>query len=101
MYEHGKSDNRIVPRKLPNKAFKEVVEAMEERRLAEGNRLGQNTLRTQGRASVQSVLRRIRQAARCAWALLLEAGSQCVNSTRRDLCGACGATRIPTVAFYS
>jgi len=62
MYGHGKSDSRIVPRKLPNKTSKEAAEATEGRRLAKGNRSEQNTLRTQGRANVQSALRRIRQA---------------------------------------
>lgn len=62
MYEHGKSDNPIVPEKLPNKA-EMAAEAVEERGLAKGNRSEQNTLRTQGRAGVQSALGRIRQAA--------------------------------------
>jgi RNA-directed DNA polymerase len=62
MNEHGKSDNPIVPEKLPNKTSSEVAEAMEERGLAKGNRSEQNTLRTQGRAGVQSALGRIRQA---------------------------------------
>lgn len=63
MNEHGKSDNPIVPKKLSNKA-EMAAEAMEGRGLAKGNRSEQNTLRTQGRAGVQSALRRIRQAAR-------------------------------------
>lgn len=63
MNERGKSDNCILPAKSLNKASSEVAEAMEERRLAKGNRSEQNTLRTQGRAGVQSALRRIRQAA--------------------------------------
>ena len=70
MNEHGKSDNPIVPGKLPNKTSKEAAEAMEESGLAKGNRSEQNTLRTRGRAGVQSALGRIRQAAqngRC-WA---------------------------------
>jgi group II intron reverse transcriptase/maturase len=63
MNEHGKSDNSIVPRKLPNEADK-AAEAMEERGLAKGNLLGQNAHRTQSRASVHSALERVRQAAR-------------------------------------
>lgn len=61
MNEHGKSDNPIVPEKLSNKADM-AAEAMEGRGLAKGNRSEQNRLRTQGRASVQSALGRIRQA---------------------------------------
>jgi RNA-directed DNA polymerase len=61
MNEHGKSDNPIVPKKLSNKA-EMAAEAMEGRGLAKGNRSEQNTLRTQGRVSVQSALGRIRQA---------------------------------------
>jgi len=92
MNEYGKSDNPIVPKKLPNKASLEAAEVMEERGLAKGNRSEQNTLRTQGRAGVQSALGRIRQAL----ASSPEAGARCVSSERRDLRGGCGATRIPT-----
>ena len=62
MNEHGKSDNPIVPGKLPNKA-EMATEAMEGRGLAKGNRSEQNALRTQGRAGVHRALGRIRQAA--------------------------------------
>jgi RNA-directed DNA polymerase len=62
MNKHGKSDNPIVPEKLPNKA-EMAAEAMEGRGLAKGNRSERNALRTQGRAGVQSALGRIRQAA--------------------------------------
>jgi RNA-directed DNA polymerase len=61
MNERGKSDNPILPEKLPNKA-ETAAEAMEERGLAKGNRSERNALRTQGRAGVQSALGRIRQA---------------------------------------
>jgi RNA-directed DNA polymerase len=61
---HGKSDSPIVPRKSPNKAGRPAAEGMEARGLAEGNSRGQNTLRTQSRASVQSALERVREAAR-------------------------------------
>ncbi len=37
MNEHGKSDGRIVPAKLPNKAGRPAAEAVEERRPAKGN----------------------------------------------------------------
>jgi RNA-directed DNA polymerase len=37
MHEHGKSDNLVVPAKLPNEAARAVEEAVEGRGLAEGN----------------------------------------------------------------
>ena len=58
---YGKSDNRIVPEKPPNKA--RAAEEVEGRRLAEGKPLKSNTCRTQGRESVTRGLERIRQAA--------------------------------------
>lgn len=64
MNEYGKSDNPIVPKKLPNNTGRPVAEAMEERGLAKGNLSKRNALRTQGRIRAQSALRRIRQAAR-------------------------------------
>jgi len=60
MNGHGKSDNLIVPRKPPNKA--QAAEEVEGRRLAKGNQLGQNVLRTQGRASAYSEFGRVREA---------------------------------------
>ena len=62
MNGHGKSDNPIVPEKLPNKAER-AAEAMEGRGLAKGNRSEQTALRTLGRSGAQSALGRIRQAA--------------------------------------
>lgn len=64
MHEHGKSDNSIVPEKAPNKACDEAAEVLEERGLAKGNRLKQNTDRTQSRGPVPSALERIRKAAK-------------------------------------
>jgi group II intron reverse transcriptase/maturase len=64
MNGQGKSDNLIVPEKLPNKAPQGAAEAMEGSGLAKGNLLGQNTHRTQHRASVPSALERVRQAAK-------------------------------------
>jgi len=63
MNEYGKSDNSIVPKKLPNNTQKGVAEAMEGRGLAKGNSLKRNAPRTQGRVRAQSALKRIRQAA--------------------------------------
>jgi hypothetical protein len=59
----GKSDSRVVPAKLPNKAEEPVTEAAEGRGLAKGNSLGRNVLRTQSRAGTPSPLERVRQAA--------------------------------------
>jgi RNA-directed DNA polymerase len=64
MNGYGKSDNSIVPKKLPNKARQRVAEAMEERELAKGNSSKRNASRTQGRIRAQSALGRIGQAAR-------------------------------------
>ena len=64
MNEHGKSDNSVLPKKSPNNGSKEPAEAVEGRGLAKGNLLGQNTHRTQHRASVPSALERVRQAAK-------------------------------------
>lgn len=60
MNGHRKSDGPIVPRKSPNKATT-AAEGMEGRGSTKGSSSQQNTLRTQGRARVQSALRRIRQ----------------------------------------
>lgn len=59
-----KSDSPIVPEKLPNKVPLGMAEAMEGRGLTKGKPLEQNTLRTQGRESVPSVLERIREVVR-------------------------------------
>ena len=64
MNEQGKSDNLMVPEKLPNKALQGAAEAMEGNGLAKGNLLGQNAHRTRCRVSVQSELERVRQAAK-------------------------------------
>jgi RNA-directed DNA polymerase len=63
MDEPGKSDNRVVPQKVPNKARRRAAEGLEGRRLAEWNSPQATTLRTQGRAGVQTALGRVRQAA--------------------------------------
>jgi RNA-directed DNA polymerase len=62
MDDQGKSHSSIVPEKSPNKA--QAAEGMEGRGLAKGKTLEQNTLRTQGRVSVQRALERIRNAAK-------------------------------------
>ncbi len=100
MNEHGKSDSPIVPKKLPNKAA-EVAEAMEGRGLAKGNLIQRNALRTQSRESVQSGLERMREAVihGSASAPLPKARARCVSSARRDPCGGCRATGIPTATL--
>jgi group II intron reverse transcriptase/maturase len=60
----GKSDNPIVPEKLPNKAEEPALEAAEGRGLAKGNSPKRNAPRTQGRQSAPSALERVRQVAR-------------------------------------
>ena len=63
MYEPGKSDSRVVPKKVPNKAGRPAAEGLEGRRLAKRNLPQATTLRTQGRARVHAALGRVRQAA--------------------------------------
>ena len=60
MSGHGKSDSLIVPRKPPNKV--QAAEEVEGRRLAKGNLLKQNVLRTQSQVGAHSALERIREA---------------------------------------
>jgi hypothetical protein len=59
------SDSLIVSGKPSNKIRdnKRMAEEVEKRRLAEGNLVGQNRGRTQGRETLQSELDRIRQVA--------------------------------------
>src|SRR5919205_1442940 len=59
MHEPGKSDSRVVPRKVPNKARRRAAEGLEGRRLAKQNSPRATTLRTQGRARVQAALWRV------------------------------------------
>src|SRR5438552_7832492 len=64
MNEPGKSDNRVVPEKVSNKARRRrEAERLEERRLGERNRPQARALRTQGRTSVHAALGRVRRAA--------------------------------------
>src|ERR1700694_6156216 len=46
MYEPGKSDSRVLPRKVPNNARRRAAEGLEERRLAKRNSPQATTLRT-------------------------------------------------------
>jgi RNA-directed DNA polymerase len=63
MDEPGKSDNRVVPEKAPNKARRRAAEGPEGRRLAKRNSRQATTLRTQSRARVHAALGRVRQVA--------------------------------------
>src|SRR5262245_45203121 len=63
MDEPGKSDSRVVPKRVSNKARRRAAEGLEGRRLAKRNSPQATTLRTQGRARVQAALGRVRQAA--------------------------------------
>src|SRR6266536_1419537 len=63
MHESGKSDSRVVPKKVPNKARRRAAEGLEGRRLAKRNSPQATTRRTQGRARVHAALGRVRQVA--------------------------------------
>ncbi len=63
MHEPGKSDSRVVPQKVPNKARRQAAEGLEGRRLAKRKSPQVSTLRTQGRIRAQAALGRVRQAA--------------------------------------
>ena len=65
MYDDGKSDSLIVPKKLSNKGCGALrsAEEVEGRGLAKGNLVQQNRVRTQRREALQHALERIRQAA--------------------------------------
>src|SRR4030088_895674 len=63
MHEPGKSDSRVLPRKVPNNARRRAAEGLEGRQLAKRNSPQATTLRTQGRARVHAALGRVRQVA--------------------------------------
>ena len=62
MHDHGKSDSRVVPTKLPNKAAEPAAEAREGSGLAESNSPDSHGDRTQGRKQSSAGLERVRQA---------------------------------------
>ncbi|HYK04359.1 MAG TPA: group II intron reverse transcriptase/maturase [Thermoanaerobaculia bacterium] len=64
MNDHEKSHPPVVPAKHRNKAAGAVADGVEGRGGTKGNLAGQNTHRTQSRASVTSALGRVREAAR-------------------------------------
>jgi group II intron reverse transcriptase/maturase len=63
MHDSGKSDSRVVPKKLPNDVGRPAEEVVEGRRLTEGNPRQQNAARTPSRRFALSALERVRQAA--------------------------------------
>jgi RNA-directed DNA polymerase len=64
MDERGKSDRFVVPEKSPNGVGQPASEEMEGRDRAKGNSLIADMCRAQDRASMQSGLERVREAAR-------------------------------------
>jgi RNA-directed DNA polymerase len=64
MNDSGKSDELVVPEKLPNNAGPSAAEAVEGRSPAKGNAGQQNAPRTQSRTSASSALDRVREVAR-------------------------------------
>jgi len=66
MNDHGKSDDSVVPMKLPNKGggTPSSAEGAEGRESAKGNLVQHNRVRTQRRDTLQHALERIRQAAK-------------------------------------
>jgi group II intron reverse transcriptase/maturase len=66
MNGHGKSDNSVLPKKLPNKGggAPSSTEGVEGRELAKGNLVQQNRDHTQRWDTLQHALERIRQAAK-------------------------------------
>ena len=64
MHDHGKSDGRVVPVKLPNKPGRPGEEAVEGRRPAKGNAASEPRAGLSAGESVSSDLDRVRQVAR-------------------------------------
>src|SRR6266516_4188854 len=64
MHDHGKSDRPIVPAKVPNKAGRPVVEALEERGLAKGSTDRPTRPGRSAGPDVPSGLDRVREVAR-------------------------------------
>jgi RNA-directed DNA polymerase len=64
MYDRGKSDSSVVPRKLPNNAGRPAAEAVEGSGLAKGNSPEGRDGRTQRRTQPSDGLERVRQVAR-------------------------------------
>jgi hypothetical protein len=97
MHGREKSDPAIVAVKPTNKAGQPAAELVERRAGAEGNTGEPRTRRAQHRESVSQRLERVRQAAVPALRRHSpKVGARCANRARRDLCGGCPVTGIPT-----
>jgi len=103
MNDGGKSDRPIVPEKLPNNGcgWLQSAEEVEESGQAKGN------LERQNRVWAQHQITRHHAPNRCAQrvpgrpetrhAFVPEAGAQCDNSARWDLCGGRPVRAVPSV----
>ena len=94
------SDRLIVSVKLPNNGAGApgLAEGVERRGRAKGNLVEHHRGRTQGRETLPQACDWVRQAL-YACASSPEAGARCGSAARRDLCGGCWVTGIPTATF--
>ena len=97
---HGcrESDSPIVSAKLPNNDLgaPRLAEGVERRGLAKGNAGEQTRGRTQCRGTLSHALDCVRQTPFSTCASAPKAGARCGSAARRDLCGGCWVTGIPT-----
>jgi hypothetical protein len=101
MHGHRASDSFIVPRKPSNKGRSTgPAEKVEGRELAKGIVAEQTRSRTLRRGLLSHALSRVRQALSGACASRPEAGARCGSAARRDLCGGCWVTGIPTATPF-
>jgi hypothetical protein len=99
---HGcrESDRFIVPRKPANNGRPEGPAAeVEGRERAKGNAMEHTRGRTQGRETLSHVLDGVRQAPSDVCALSPKARARCGSAARRDRCGGCWVTGIPTATI--
>ena len=91
------SDSPRVSAKLPNKGLgaPRLAEGVERRGLAKGNLVEHPKGRTQRRETLPQARDWVRQAL-CACASSPKTGARCGRAARRDLCGECWVTGIPT-----
>ena len=91
------SDSPIVSMQPTNNGSSalELAEGVERRGLAKGNLVEYHRGRTQRRETLPQAHDWVRQVL-CACASSLEAGARCGSAARRDLCGGCRVTGIPT-----
>ncbi len=100
MYADEESDRAIVPRKRPNNGRQLPAEDVEERAGTKGNSRQAAAVRTLSRGAASTRMAVVRRAtcglARTSPDVRPEVGARCVSSARRDLCGGCRETGIPT-----